>query len=140
MVKSYFTISELCKSDTAKQLRIDNTPSEKIKGNLTKLIEFLNPLREAWGSPIKVTSGYRCPKLNRAVGGSTTSAHIKGWAADLQPMNGNMKEFKKFILNYLKDKRFDQCLLEKSAFTEWIHIGLYNNYGLQRKQIKNIKV
>lgn len=78
MAKSYFTISELCKSDTAKQLRIDNTPSEKIKGNLTKLIEFLNPLREAWGSPIKVTSGYRCPKLNRAVGGSTTSAHLKG--------------------------------------------------------------
>ena len=140
MAKSYFTISELCKSDTARQLRIDNTPSEKIKGNLTKLIEFLNPLREAWGSPIKVTSGYRCPKLNRAVGGSTTSAHLKGWAADLQPMNGNMKEFKTFIVNYLKDKRFDQCLLEKSAFTEWIHIGLYNNYGLQRKQIKNIKV
>ena len=46
MAKSYFTISELCKSNTAKQLHIDNTPSEKIKSNLSKLIEFLNPLRE----------------------------------------------------------------------------------------------
>ena len=138
MEKSYFTISELCNSSTAKQLHIDNTPSAKIKENLTKLIDFLNPLREAWGSPIKVTSGYRCPKLNRAVGGSTSSVHMKGWAADLQPMNGKIKEFKTFVANYLKDKKFDQCIKEKSAFSEWVHIGLYNNFGLQRKQIKNL--
>ena len=55
-------------------------------------------------------------------------------------MNGKMKEFKKFIIEYLKDKRFDQCLKESSAFSEWVHIGLYNNAGLQRKQIKDLKV
>ena len=139
-MKSYFTIEELCKSDTAKVFKIDNTPTDQIKKNLSKLIEFLNPLREAWGSPIKVTSGYRCPLLNQKVGGSKTSVHMKGYAADLQPSNGKIKEFKKFITDYLKDKGFDQCLKESSAFTEWVHIGLYNNTGQQRKQIKNLNV
>ena len=77
-MKSYFTIEELCKSTTATQLHIDNTPSQQVKENLSKLIEFLNPLREAWGSPIKVTSGYRSYQLNKRVGGSSTSAHLKG--------------------------------------------------------------
>ena len=142
MSKSYFTINELCKSDTAKVLHIDNTPTESVRKNLLNLIDFLNDLREAWGSPIKVTSGYRCPKLNSAVGGSKTSAHLKGNAADLQPMNGQMKEFKKFVVEYLKDNNcsWDQCLLERSAFAEWIHIGLYSNSGQQRKQIKNLNV
>lgn len=140
--KSYFTIDELCKSDTAKLWKIDNTPSEEIKKNLQQLIAFLNPLREAWGSGIKITSGYRCPELNRKVGGSKTSVHVKGWAADLQPINGKMKEFKEFVVKYLttKNVKWDQCLRETSAFAEWIHIGIYNNNGQQRKQIKDLNV
>lgn len=141
-MKNYFTIEELCQSNTAKAKRIDNTPTQKIKENLSKLIEFLNPLREAWGSPINISSGYRCPQLNKAVGGSTTSAHLNGFAADLLPANGKMKEFKRFVADYLKksNRPWDQCLLEKSAFAEWVHIGLYNNSGQQRKQIKDLIV
>lgn len=142
MAKQYFTIKELCKSNTAIAFNIDNTPSPQIVKNLQELIDFLNPIREAWGSPIKVTSGYRCPQLNARVGGAKTSAHLKGFAADLQPANGNMKEFKQFIQRYLIDNncKWDQALLEKSAFAEWVHIGLKNNSGMQRKQIKNLNV
>lgn len=136
--KSYFTIAELCASDTAKKYGIDNTPNPIIMSHLQQLINFLNPLREAWGSAIKVTSGYRCEKLNKFVGGSKTSSHMIGYGVDLVPANGKMDNFKKFIIDYMKNKMFDQCIIEKSGKTEWIHIGLYNAKGQQRKMIFNI--
>ena len=136
--KSYFTISELCASDTAKKYNIDNTPDATVLSHLQQLINFLNPLREAWGSPIKVTSGYRCEKLNKFVGGSKTSSHLIGYGVDLVPANGKMNEFKSFIRDYMKMQAFDQCIIEKSGKTEWIHIGLYNAKGQQRRMIFNI--
>ena len=136
--KSYFTISELCASDTAKKYGINNFPDATILSHLQQLINFLNPLREAWGSAIKVSSGYRCDKLNRFVGGSKTSSHLIGYGVDLIPVNGKMDAFKKFIIDYMKNKMFDQCIIEKSGKTEWVHIGLYNLKGQQRKMIFNI--
>ena len=62
----YFTIEELCYSDTAKKHKIDNTPNEEIIEHLTEFTEnVLDKLREVWGSPIKVSSGYRCDELNK---------------------------------------------------------------------------
>lgn len=136
--KSYFTVAELYASDTAKKYGIDNTPNSIVISHLQQLINFLNPLREAWGSAINVTSGYRCEKLNRFVGGSKTSSHLIGYGVDLIPVNGKMDAFKKFIIDYMKNKMFDQCIIEKSGKTEWIHIGLYNLKGQQRKMIFNI--
>lgn len=136
--KSYFTVAELCASDTAKKYGIDNTPNSIVISHLQQLINFLNPLREAWGSTIRVNSGYRCEKLNRFVGGSKTSSHLIGYGVDLIPVNGKMDAFKKFIIDYMKNKMFDQCIIEKSGKTEWIHIGLYNLKGQQRKMIFNI--
>ena len=138
MTKSYFTIKELCESDTAKKYGIDNTPNSIVISHLQQLINFLNPLREAWGSAIKVTSGYRCKRLNDMVGGSKTSSHMIGYGVDLVPANGKMDVFKKFIVDYMKIRIFDQCIIEKSGKTEWIHIGLYNTKGQQRKMIFNI--
>ena len=138
-MKSYFTIEELCYSYTAEQQGIDNTPSKEIKENLKELIDFLNPMREAWGSPIIINSGYRCPELNKAVGGSKTSVHMKGWAADIYPQNNKMSEFKQFCLDYCKDKLFDQLIIEKSGSTEWIHVGIFNNKKEQRKQTFKIE-
>ena len=138
---NYFTIQELCKSDTAVANKIDNTPNATVKSHLNELIKFLNPIREAWGSPILVTSGYRSKKLNRLVGGSPSSVHMIGYAADLVPKNGKMTDFKKFVRNYLKDKNFDQCIIERNARnSEWIHLGLKSNYGMQRKQIFSLVV
>lgn len=137
-MKSYFTIEELCKSDTAERKHIDNTPSEEIKKRLQILIEFLNPLREAWGSGIRVNSGYRCPELNKAVGGVDTSAHMEGWAVDIYPVNNKFEEFKQFIIDYLKDKNFDQVIIERNGCFQWIHLGLWSK-GRQRKQIFKIE-
>lgn len=93
----YFTISELTHSDKAKELHIDNTPfSYSIVDNLSNLIEnLLDPIRDAWGKPLNVNSGYRCPALNKAVGGKPTSQHLKGEAADIT--TGSKAENKKLF-------------------------------------------
>lgn len=138
----YFTVEELLKSTTAKKNKIDNTPTdEKIINNLNELISFLDGLREAWGSAIRVGSGYRCPQLNKAVGGSTTSVHMIGLAADLTPVNGLIDEFFEFVKNYLLSNNipFDQIIDEHSGKKHWVHIGLKNTKGLQRKQVKGYK-
>ena len=80
----YFSIEELVKSASAERLAIDNTPPRAAKQMLTILIEqLLDPIRRRYGAPIIVTSGYRCPALNTAVGGVANSHHIVGCAADI---------------------------------------------------------
>ena len=83
MKKSYFTLEELICSSIAKQYGIDNTPSPKIIQNLEYVISRLNPIRELYGHPIYVNSGYRNEKLNKMVGGSKRSFHLQGLAVDL---------------------------------------------------------
>ena len=139
---TYFTISELIASDTAKAKGIDNSPTTAVRANLVALIEtLLDPLREAWKSPIKVTSGYRCSILNRAVGGSSTSAHLYGCAADIVPLNGKIAEFKAFCRGYIGSRRhlYDQVILETDGEREWVHIGLKTKDGRKRGQLMECK-
>lgn len=140
----YFTLKELCKSDTAEARNIENFPTFEIVEHLSVFVEYiLDPLREAWGSAIKVTSGFRNDIVNALVGGSDTSVHKLGWAVDLQPMNGDFEGFKYFVQVWLtkNNKMFDQLLVESdSKGNQWIHIGLFNNTGQQRKQIKTMYV
>lgn len=141
----YFTIDELCHSDKAIELGIENKPNDEIKSHLVQLVEeLLDPLRIAWGSAIKVTSGYRCSRLNRVLKGSSpTSAHLVGFASDLVPMNGDITGFKRFVVKWLKDTNlaFDQCICETNGQgSQWVHLGLYNLSMQQRKQILNMKV
>ncbi len=151
----YFTIDELCRSHTAKAKGIDNTPSPKVRLNLIELIEeLLDPIREAWGQycdsrgwsgrGIIVSSGYRGVVLNRAVGGVKTSAHVVGWAADTVPANGRMAEYKKW-LSYVfvpqhPEVMFDQIILEKSKKSEWVHIAIRNQKGVQRRRMFSLNV
>lgn len=140
----YFTLQELVASNKAKELGIDNTPSFEDVERLDILVEvFLDPLRKALGKPIIVTSGYRCPKLNKAVGGSDTSVHKIGFAADMQT-SGSFEEFRDFVVSWVKKNNieFDQLLLETNKKTgdRWLHIGLYSNDGRQRRQIKVMTV
>lgn len=135
----YFTIEELCQSETAERLNIDNIPTEEIIANLTYFTDrILDPLREAWGSAILVNSGFRCELLNKVIGGSKTSAHKTGWAVDLYPKNEKMEEFKKFVIDFFNGRMWDQIILESDGNIEWIHIGLFNNSGKQRRQIFSI--
>lgn len=126
----YFTIEEMTKSSTATAKGIDNTPSEEGVLKLQKLIEaVLDPLREWYGKPIRVNSGYRCEALNEAVGGSNTSQHRLGEAADITvgTKKGNRKLF-----NYIKDNLpFDQ-LINESNFS-WVHVSYRE--GRLRKQV-----
>lgn len=147
----YFTISELTRSDTASIKKIDNTPNKEITEHLIELVEkLLDPLRSDWaeycdvnrlGNPaISVNSGYRCNELNKAVGGSLTSAHLTGYAADLQNVSGSREEFYQFLLNFLKDRNFDECFIEKSSTSQWVHIALYSIKGLQRRKVGKLYV
>lgn len=119
----YFTISELTKSATAMRKKIDNTPTEAVKKNLTALVEkVLDPLREAWGQPIVVSSGYRSPILNRAVGGVSSSQHILGQAADIHTVSDKPSENKK-LYDLIKKLKLpvDQCINEYGY--NWIHVS-----------------
>lgn len=129
----YFTIKELCKSTTAISKNIDNSPNSEITKNLEQLVDnILDPLREKYGKPIKVNSGYRCEALNKAVGGSKTSQHRYGQAADIT--GGSKSENKKlFELAQELKLPFDQ-LIDESNFS-WVHISYSNK---PRKQILHL--
>lgn len=126
----YFTIEEMTKSSTAKANGIDNTPSEEGVLKLQKLIEaVLDPLREWYGKPIIVNSGYRCEALNKAIGGAKSSQHMLGEAADITV--GSKEENEK-LFDYIKDNlEFDQ-LINESDFS-WVHVSYRE--GRLRKQV-----
>lgn len=140
----FFELDEFIVSTTAKKKGIDNTPSFEVVEHLDELVEkVLDPLRAAYGMAIHVSSGYRCPALNTAVGGSPSSVHMIGYAADLQ-VGGSFTKFRDFVVQWFQKTgtKFDQVLLERDKKTgaQWIHIGLKNNLGQQRGQIKVMEV
>lgn len=138
----YFELDEFINSSTAKKKGIDNIPSFEVVEHLDELVNnILDPLRAAYGMPIRITSGYRCPELNKAVGGSSTSVHQIGYAADLQ-VGGSFDKFVCFVVEWLRKTgtKFDQVLIESSKGTEWLHVGLKNNADQQRGIIKTMEV
>lgn len=138
----YFTLNELVKSDTATKKGIDNTPTMFAMRNLTLFVNtLLDDLRSAWDSPLKVTSGYRCPALNKAVGGVENSAHLYGLAVDLVPMNGDFNKFTTFVKKWFRARTdFDQVIEERAGGSRWIHIGWKQPDTLnQRRQIFDLK-
>lgn len=132
----FFTIDELTKSDTATRNNISNVPNEQEKNNLIALVDnILDPLREAYGQPIIVTSGYRCEKLNNLVKGSKTSQHRFGQAADIRSKQDTKEENKKlFDLIQKLDLPFDQLIDEYNY--DWVHVSYSDK---NRKQILHIK-
>lgn len=117
----YFTLHELTRSATATLRSIDNTPPAQAIAHLELLVEhILDPLRQAWGKPIKVNSGYRCPRLNKEVGGAPASQHIKGEAADIT--TGNRADNRR-LYHLLTELHLpvDQAINERD-FT-WIHVS-----------------
>ena len=140
-----FELYEFIDSDVAKKRGIDNTPTFEVVEHLSELVEkFLQPLRNTLGLPINVNSGYRCSRLNTAVGGSSTSAHLYGYAADI---SCPLMAFNKFV-NYVKDWtnknhiKFDQLIIEtdKKTGAQWLHVAIYDRNKRQRGQILNMTV
>ena len=114
-----FKMSELIHSDTAIVNNINNMPDIQSLDNLLNLIFYiLQPIRDKFGA-IKVTSGYRCQKLNKLVGGVPTSNHTKGCAADIQ--NANLHAIYNYVVTYLD---YDECLFETNKNgVRWLHVS-----------------
>lgn len=129
----YFTIAELCRSEKADQYGINNKCNKQQAEQLKQLIEnVLDPLRELYGKPIKVNSGFRCAELNKLVGGKPTSQHLRGEAADITA--GSREENKK-LFQLIKEKLpFDQLIDEKNY--AWVHVSF--NEKFQRNQILSL--
>ena len=130
----YFSIKELTKSETATRLKIDNTPTAEVVDNLTALVDnVLDPLRELYGKPIHISSGYRCPRLNKAVGGEANSQHLTGQAADIN--QGSHEENRRLFIYLEEYCTFDQLLWENGG--AWIHVS-FRKDGKNRQQVKRI--
>ena len=136
ILSPHFKLVEFTRSATATARHIDNTPSEAVVANLTRICqEILEPLRTFAGQPIIIGSGYRCPALNKAVGGVPNSQHQTGEAVDIHiPDNATGMKWFTWMMHNLK---FDQLIKEKATKTSttfWIHVSLRAN-GNQRQHV-----
>ena len=137
MASKNFKLQEFEKSDKAKTLKINNAiESQEIKDAIKSLVDsVLQPLRDAWGKPLAINSGYRCRELNAAVGGVPTSQHVKGEAADVCPFGRNGHGDTKVVTELARlavklDLPFDQMIL----YPSFVHFS-HKAKGEQRKQI-----
>lgn len=133
----YFTIEELTYSQTAVKKGIRNETTPEVEQNLIALVcVVLDPAREKWGKPIHVSSGYRCPELNKAVGGVPTSQHLKGEAADITA--GSRRENAELGRLIVKSGCFDQVIFEQSnrecTECDWIHVS-WKRVGTNRRNV-----
>lgn len=117
-----FTLAELCKSNKAKELGLDNTPTALIADKLLAVVEnVLQPARDALGLPIHTNSGYRSDAVNKAVGGAKNSQHEKGEAVDIE-LGGKTKEENEILFNWIRDNcEFDQLINERDF--SWVHVS-----------------
>lgn len=137
-----FTLRELTRSATADRLGILNEPTNSIMTNLKELATtVLQPIRDKWGQPIIVTSGYRCPKLNAAVGGAKASQHMLGQAADIHTVSDKVSDnYQLFeLIRGMVEKGELQVgqLIDEYGYN-WIHISTphlkHNNQVLHIKK------
>ena len=130
----HFTLAEFERSATAARLHIDNRVPAELVPNISNLCEqVLEPLREHFQEAVYVTSGYRCPQLNKAVGGVANSQHMRGEAADICPIVGGrpdstspearrrLREWAEWIMDNCP---FDQLLRERRGNSCWLHVSL----------------
>ena len=129
----YFRLSEFTRSDTAARLGIANTPTVPQVANINRLVDaVLDPLREAYGKPIRVTSGFRSAALNKAVGGSKTSEHLcKGMSAAADITGGSPAENRRLFQLCQQLRLPFRQLIDEKNYT-WIHVS-HNPYDVKRQ-------
>jgi hypothetical protein len=120
MLSPHFSLDEFTHSETALRLGIDNTPSAEIVANLTRVAHALETIRTRLHQPIHISSGYRCQALNIAIGGSKTSKHMDGLAADFTCHDMSVTDTCRAIRD-LGEVDYDQLIHE---FSRWVHLGL----------------
>ena len=145
-LSDHFTLEEMTRSATASARNINNAlhpahPHDAaVIANLKHLCEeVLEPLRRHVGGPILISSGYRCPALNTAVGGATGSQHMTGEAADIYI--NSIEEGKRWVTWIMEHCTFDQLLWERATPTSchfWIHVSCRQNHSANRQQVRSI--
>ncbi len=122
----HFTLAELTASNKARELNIDNTPRPELVPRLVMVAEMLERIRTTLNCPVVVTSGYRCEALNLAVGGSSTSDHPRGHAADIVcPRYGTATEVARTLAPLVSVLGIGQLLLEQVGGKKWIHVSTH---------------
>lgn len=139
-----FTLGELTRSSKANQYKIDNSPNPEEVLNLKRLAtNVLQPIREAWGQPIVISSGFRCKKLNTIVKGASNSDHLYGAAADIHTRKNTKAENKKLfdLIVNLSKRGTIVCrqIIDEYGY-KWIHVSvnhMKNKY--KQNEIVHIK-
>ena len=135
-----FTLSELVRSDAALRLSLDNTPSRGVINNLHELVtKVLQPVRDHYDKPIRINSGYRSGVINAVIGGSKTSDHVQGFAADIEIAGVTNYD----LANWIKDNlKFTQVILEFYTMgvpdSGWVHVS-YDPKNLKNQCLTAIK-
>ena len=138
----HFTLKEFTSSATAKRLGIDNTPPAAVRAKLKTLAQnVLEPLRKAWGKPIIVSSGYRCPRLNKAIGGAQNSDHLYGCAADIHTVSDTREDNKRLFdlaLHLIHNGTIEvKQLIDESRY-DWLHISWQDGRTKKRNQVLHL--
>jgi zinc D-Ala-D-Ala carboxypeptidase len=136
-----FSLHEMCKSETALRMGYDNTPDDEATENLRLLCEkVLQPVRDHYGKGVKVNSAYRSPESNAAVGGSKTSDHCKGMAADIEIPGVANADLAQWIMDNLD---YTQLILEFYTpgipDSGWVHVS-YDPANLKKQELTATKV
>lgn len=148
LITKNFSWEEMQFSQTAQRIKIDNSIPAKYRENMERLCkEVLQPIRDAWGKPIVISSGYRCPKLNKAVGGAANSQHAFGSAADIHTVENTLTENKKLwdviitlaTAGKIKCRQIIWEYGKKGVGMKWIHLSV-NDSEHARQENKQIFV
>ena len=136
-----FTLEELTKSETALRFDLDNEPNDEQLANLVALCEcVLQPVRDHFGKGVKVNSGFRSAESNAAVGGSRTSDHVKGQAADIEIPGVPNADLAQWIMDNLE---YTQLILEFYTpgipDSGWVHVS-YDPENLKKQELTAMKV
>lgn len=125
-LSAHFTLAELTASKTAEMLGIDNMPPAEMLPRLVRVAEMLERVRSTLDAPVIVTSGFRCPTLNRAVGGVTSSDHAQGHAADIvAPGYGTPYEIARLLAPLVSTLGIGQLILEGVKGKQWVHLSTH---------------
>ena len=141
-LSKYATLDECSRSVTASRLGIDNNPPLEVRDNLREICsKVFDPCREFVGGPLAIASGYRCPKLNKAVGGSKTSEHMLGQALDIDCDTFGNKTNAELFYFIKENLDFNQLIWEfgTDKNPEWVHVS-YSRLHNKKKVIKATKV
>jgi len=140
-ISKNITYKEAIHSNTAKRLGIENVPNDKQTANMFTIADMIfQPLRSYVGGPIKITSFFRSPELNRAIGGSKSSQHCKGQAMDLDDVYGHKTNAEMFM--YIKENLdFDQLIWEfgDDENPNWIHVSYVDKQKNRNRCLKAYK-